>query len=422
MAIDEIESGEHMNEASEYRQAVQVIKEAILRSQYDAARSVNEKQLMLYFGIGKYISANSRKGFWGKGAINAISEQLQRELPGLRGFSARNLRYMRTFYEEWSMLDTTQVVDGQPILADSPAEIGDGESDLAPASAKSPATCNSAVAIAKIPFKTIWHLQVPNYAEFPVDEFLRIGFTQHRTIFEGIKDLVTRCFYIRRCAEQKFTVEELKASIARDDYHHQGSLPNNFPQTLSAAGQALRAISAFKDEYLLDFINVEELGVRDGQDVDERVMENAIVQNVRNFILAFGKDFTFVRNQYHLDAFGEDQYIDLLFFNRELNCLVAVELKKGKFKTAYLGQLQGYLSVLDGFERKPHENPSIGIILCKDMNKSFVDYVIRDYTKPMGVATYKTADEMPENLRKALPPVEVLRRILDADTGNNTNA
>ena len=81
-----------------------------------------------------------------------------------------------------------------------------------------------------------------------------------------------------------------------------------------------------------------------------------------------------------MDAFGEDQYIDLLFFNLELNCLVAVELKRGKFKTSYLGQLQGYLSVLDGFERKPHENPVIGIIFCKDMNKSFVDYVIQDYT------------------------------------------
>ena len=104
MPIDEITSGGHMNEAIEYRQTIQVIKEAILRSQYDAARSVNEKQLMLYFGIGRYISANSRKGFWGKGAIDAISGQLQRELPGLRGFSARSLRDMRIFYEEWSML------------------------------------------------------------------------------------------------------------------------------------------------------------------------------------------------------------------------------------------------------------------------------------------------------------------------------
>ena len=109
MTIDDIESGGHVNEVSEYRQAVQIIKEAILRSQYDAARSVNEKQLMLYFGIGRYISANSRKGFWGKGAIDAISGQLQRELPGLRGFSARSLRDMRIFYEEWSMLDKSNL-------------------------------------------------------------------------------------------------------------------------------------------------------------------------------------------------------------------------------------------------------------------------------------------------------------------------
>lgn len=394
-----------MSEVHEYDDAVRIIKEAILRSQYDAACAVNEKQLVLYFGIGKYVSLNSRKGFWGKGAIDTISGKLQRELPGLRGFSARNLRYMRAFYEEWSMLDATQVVDGRHVLTDPTAEIGDRDSNLA-------------VAIAKIPDKPIWHLQVPNCAEFPADEFLRIGFTQHRAIFEEIKDMGARCFYIRCCAEQKYTVEELKASIARDDYHHQGSLPNNFAKTLPVTSQALRAITAFKDEYLLDFINVEELGARDGQDVDERVVENAIVHNVKNFILAFGKDFTFVRNQYHLDAFGEDLYIDLLFFNRELNCLVAVELKTGKFKTSYLGQLQGYLSVLDGFERKPHENPSIGIILCKDMNKSFVDYVIRDYSKPMGVATYKTADDMPEKIRKALPDVEDLRRLLDGDAGS----
>ncbi len=393
-----------MSEVHEYDDAVRIIKEAILRSQYDAACAVNEKQLVLYFGIGKYVSLNSRKGFWGKGAIDTISGKLQRELPGLRGFSARNLRYMRAFYEEWSMLDATQVVDGRHVLTDTTAEIGDRDSNLA-------------VAIAKIPDKPIWHLQVPNCTEFPADEFLRIGFTQHRAIFEEIKDMGARCFYIRCCAEQKYTVEELKASIARDDYHHQGSLPNNFAKTLPVTSQALRAITAFKDEYLLDFINVEELGARDGQDVDERVVENAIVHNVKNFILAFGKDFTFVRNQYHLDAFGEDLYIDLLFFNRELNCLVAVELKTGKFKTSYLGQLQGYLSVLDGFERKPHENPSIGIILCKDMNKSFVDYVIRDYSKPMGVATYKTADDMPEKIRKALPDVEDLRRLLDGDAG-----
>ena len=389
-----------MSKARKYDEAVQAIKTAILQSQYEAARFVNEKQLMLYYSIGKYISANSRKGFWGKGAIDVISERLQRELPGLRGFSARNLRNMRTFYEEWSGLETLPHVEAVQLLAPVCAKLDCGNSNLA-------------VATAKLPDESFWQLQLPKGDRFPLDEFLKMGFTQHIAVLTKAKALPERLFYIRQCAEHDYSVEELEAAIARDDYHHQGKLPNNFQRTLSSAGQALRAIGTFKDEYLLDFINVEELGARDAQDVDERIVENAIVQNVRNFILAFGNDFTFVRNQYHLDAFGEDQYIDLLFFNRELNCLVAVELKTGKFKTSYLGQLQGYLSVLDGFERKPHENPAIGLILCKDMNRSFVDYVIRDYSKPMGVATYKTADEMPEKLRKALPNVEDLRRLLD---------
>ncbi len=376
-----------MNEITNYDKAVEIIKTAILQSQYDAVRSVNEKQLMLYYGIGKYISLNSRKGFWGKGAIDAISERLDKELPGLKGFSARNLRNMRTFYEEWVPLDHEC----------------EEEANLADISAKT------------VPSSTlrIWQTLLPNSQSFPSEDFLHIGFSHHILILSKVKSIEERVFYIRHTVVEKLSLEALKESIARDDYHHQGSLPNNFLQTLPAADQAFRAINTFKDEYLLDYINVEELGIRDKQDVDERVVENAIINNVKNFILTFGRDFAFVRNQYHLDAFGEDQYIDLLFFNRDLNCLVAVELKTGKFKTSYLGQLQGYLSVLDGFERKPHENPSIGLILCKDMNKSFVDYVIQDYAKPMGVATYKTSKDMSDELRKALPDVEALRKLLD---------
>ncbi|MFG6331879.1 MAG: PDDEXK nuclease domain-containing protein [Lachnospiraceae bacterium] len=385
-----------MSGKQNYNEAVMAIKTAILQSQYDAARTVNEKQLMLYYGIGKYISLNSRNGFWGKGAIETISEQLDKELPGLRGFTSRNLRYMRTFYEEWELLDSV----GQS------EKIAENMSDnLELMKSK----------IEKYAIKPIWNLQVPNFKDFPIDAFLHIGFTHHRVILGKAKNLDERLFYIRRCADEHFTVEALKSSLAADDYHHQGSLPNNFIRTLPTGQQALKAIGTFKDEYLLDYINVEELNARDKADVDEKVMENAIIHNVKNFILTFGKDFAFIRNQYHLDAFGEDQYIDLLFFNRELNCLVAVELKRGKFKTSYLGQLQGYLSVLDGFERKPHENPAIGIILCKDMNKSFVDYVIQDYTKPMGVATYKTSKDMSEELRKALPDIEELKKLLDTE-------
>lgn len=380
-----------MSEITNYDEAVSAIKTAILSSQYEAAKSVNEKQLMLYFSIGKYISLNSRGGFWGSGAIDMISERLDKELPGLKGFSARNLRNMRIFYEEWNMIDAGS------------AEIQSGSFDLADASAKFPSS--------GVPL--IWQTQLPNYGDLSLDEFLHVSFSHHILILSKVKEPEERIFYIRKACSEKLSYTALRRSIIADDYHHQAELPNNFLKTLPSSEQAFRAVNTFKDEYLLDFINIEELNIRDKKDIDEKVLENAIVHNVKNFILTFGKDFAFIRNQYHLDAFGEDQYIDLLFFNRHLNCLVAVELKRGKFKTSYLGQLQGYLSILDGFEKKPHENPAIGLILCKDMNKSYVDYVIQDYTKPMGVATYKTSKDMSEELRKALPDIESLRKLLD---------
>lgn len=155
--------------------------------------------------------------------------------------------------------------------------------------------------------------------------------------------------------------------------------------------------------------------MRDAEDVDERVLEQGIIQNIKQFIMTFGRGFSFVGNQYHLDAFGVDQYIDLLFFNRDLNCLVAVELKNGPFKTAYLGQLSAYLRVLDDFERREHENPSVGLVLCKDMNTAFVDYVIRDYAKPIGVTTYKTSQDMSQELLDALPPLDALKALLEGE-------
>ena len=168
----------------------------------------------------------------------------------------------------------------------------------------------------------------------------------------------------------------------------------------------------FKDEYFLDFINVEQIGERESIDVDEREVEQQIIQNIKNFIMTFGNDFAFIGNQYHLEVYGVEHFPDLLFFNRELNALVVVELKTGDFKSSYLGQLMSYLSILDAKVKKPHENPSIGIVLCKEANREYVEFVIRDYNKPMGVATYKTTAEMPEELRKALPDIEELKKLL----------
>ena len=373
-----------MGEYVDYNEAVQAIKAAILRSQYETGRAANANQLGLYYAIGGYVSANVRAQQWGSGALESISRQLQKELPGLRGFSARNMYYMKTFYEEWA-----------PVFAS-------GQQDRI-----------SALASAESVSSGILHSQVQNSPTFPIEEFLSIGFTLHRTVLEKLKDLDERLFYIKRASSERYRVEDLRRSIQNDDYRHQGQMPNNFLEAIPSAQRALRAIETFKDEYFLDYVNVEELGVRDAADIDERVVEQAIVHNIKNFIMEFGRGFSFVGNRYHLDAFGEDQFIDLLFFNRDLNCLVAVELKRGKFKPAYLGQLSGYLSLLDEFERKPHEAPSIGIVLCKDMNEAFVNLVIQSYNSPMGVATYTTPEDVPANLREALPDIDDLKALLE---------
>lgn len=248
-------------------------------------------------------------------------------------------------------------------------------------------------------------------ADFPIAAFMNIGFTHHYSIVSKVKDMDQRKFYIQFAADTKAKVEDLEHMINDDLYSHQGELPNNFKKAIPDQLQAYRAIAMFKDEYLLNFINTEELFVRD-KDRDERVIEQSIVQNVKEFIMTFGKDFTFVGNQYHLEKYGVEEFPDLLFFNRELAALVCVELKDGPFKTAYLGQLAGYLRILDDEVRKSNENPSIGIILCKSANRKFVEYVIQDYDKPMGVATYKTSVDMEERLKRLLPPIEELEKLL----------
>ena len=255
-------------------------------------------------------------------------------------------------------------------------------------------------------------MQVPDVAEFPVEDFFRVPFTHHVRMVEKAKNLQQRYYYIHRTAEEHLSVEALEKLIKQQAYENREKLPNNFVKTISNSSEARKAVLMFKDSYLLNFINVEEIGERDKQDVDERVVEQNIVHNIKNFIMTFGRDFSFIGNQYHLEVYGVEFFPDLLFFNRELNALVVIELKTDEFKPSYLGQLTTYLRILDDHVKKPHENPSIGIVLCKSANKEFVEYVIQDYQKPMGVATYKTADDMPENLRKALPDIDALKSIL----------
>ena len=377
----------------QYKQAVSVIKEAILHSQYRAAKMVTGEELSLNFGIGAYVSNRSRQEKWGTSIIESISEQLRRELPGLRGFSARSIRNMRTFYEYWK-----QYLIWQPTAAKLQLSINQDNIEI---------DCFS---LQK------WS---PVAAKINRDEFLGISFSHHLEILQKTKDIQEVLFYIHQTVLHKWDKYDLRNRLKEGLYQKQGAAANNFLQTMPV-NDARKAVGMFKDEYLLDYINIEEMEVDKPEDIDERVIEKAIVRNIKKFIMTFGRDFAYIGNQYHLEIFGEELFPDLLFLNRELNCMVVVELKKGAFKPAYIGQLQTYMKVLDDKVRKPHENPTIGILLCKSANKAFVEYVIRDYTHPMGVATYKTAEDMSEELRKALPDMDEMRKLLinESDTDN----
>lgn len=374
--------------------AVDILKSAILQSQTRAVKAVNQEQLALYYGIGRYISANTRNKNWGGGMIKSISQRLRNELPGLRGFGETNLKNMRAFYEAWRNIEVnssvvTDELEQLPSANEETDLQADGKEE-----------------------DTIRQLQLTNLGAFPIVPFLSISFTHHITILTLAKDWGERLFYIQYAADNKVNVEELGSVITKDLYHHQGQIPSNFLATIPDYKQAYRAIQMFKDEYLLDFINVEELGMHE-EEIDERVIEQSIVHNIKNFIMTFGRGFTFNGSQVHFDKLGHDHWIDLLFYNRDLRRLVVFELKKGRFKTAYLAQLSTYLRILNDDDRREGEEPPIGIILCKSADKAYVEYIMQDFRQPMGVATYKTADEMDAELMKVLPSKEQLEKLLE---------
>lgn len=366
-----------------FNQAIQALKDAILKSRYRAATLVNRELLSLYYGIGKFISENSRNNFWGTNAIETISAKLQYELPGLRGFSPVNIKRMRQFYEEWERYfqpSENQSSIFRPLVAD---EI---QTDLLFANRPLPADDLTAE---------------------QKKSFLSIGFTHHCEIIAKTKSLEERIFYIELCSTEFWSKEKLRYKLKSELFAKQGSLPNNFEKTIQNANLQKQALQSFKDEYLLDFINIE-----DPDELDERLLENEIVLHIKKFIMALGNDFSFMGNQYRLEVDEKEFFIDLLFFNRRIQCLVAIELKRGEFKPEYAGKLNFYLSALDEYVKLPHENPSIGIILCKSQSKKIVEFAFRDTSKPMGVATYQLATQLPEQYRDVLPDAETLKKLL----------
>lgn len=365
--------------------AVKYIKEAIMQARYRVMHNANREALALYYSVGGYLMSSVEQAQWGDKVVEAISEQLQQELPGLRGFSKANIKKMRIFYDKWKdifgSLSTNQIAHTggwviEPQKSDNQHFV-------------------------------IGSLTTNQFDKDTLDAFLTVQFTHHYVILTHTDTLEERLYYIRRIAKEFWSVDKLKYNLAEHLYEKEGSMPNNFIRTLTDNDQKDKARKAFRKNYKLDFIEIN-----DPDEWDERRVEQSIVLNIKNFIMALGRDFSFIGNQYRLIVDEKEYFIDLLFFSRRLRSLVAIELKWTDFQPEYVGKMNFYLSALDDMVRLPYENPSIGIILCRGQKQRTVEYALRDTNKPMGVATYRAANELPEEYSQALEGLEGLKELL----------
>jgi len=231
-----------------------------------------------------------------------------------------------------------------------------------------------------------------------------IGWTHNVIIMEKCKSYLEREFYVRMTRKFGWTKSILIHQIENRAYEKTIINQTNFNKALpiKIRNQAKLAV---KDEYTFDFLEL-------GEEHDEFELERALIERVNRFLVEMGGVFTFMGNQFRIEISSREYFIDILLYHRRLKCLVAIELKTGEFKPEYAGKMQFYLAALDDLVKIPGENPSIGIILCKDKDRTIVEYALRESRKPIGVATYKITTQLPGNLKKELPSLEQVARLL----------
>lgn len=363
--------------------AVAAIKSAIQQTRRSVMLNANKNSLALYFGIGRYISRSQNNSNWGDKVLENISSLLQQEMPGLKGFSKTQLKRMKAFYLAWKDYYNTPSFS---LNNNNRAEIANATN------------CEEVI---------IGPLTTDQFDKATLDAFLTVQFSHHYEILQRAETLEERLFYIYKVATEFWSVDKLKYSMREQLYLKEGTMPNNFAVTLTNSEQKQKAMKSFRKNYKLDFIEIDDV-----DEWDEHKVEAKIVENIKRFIMALGGDFSYMGNQYRLIVDDKEYFIDLLFYNRRLKCLVAIELKWTEFLPEYVGKMNFYLSALDDLVRLPDENPSIGIILCRGHKQRTVEYALRDTRKPMGVATYRAANELPEEYCKVLRRLEELKELI----------
>lgn len=316
------------------------LKSRIQSAQVKAAISVSRELITLYWNIGREILQRQTAQGWGAKVIDRLAKDLRVAFPNMKGFSPRNINYMRALAEAYPDEQFVQQV------------------------------------VAQIP----WGHNV--------------------RILDQVKDSAEREWYIRETVQNGWSRNVLVLQIESGLYRRKGKAVTNFDRTLPAPQSDL-AQQLLKDPYNFDFLTLDT-------EARERDLERGLLTHIRRFLLELGVGFAFVGSQYHLEVGGDDFYIDLLFYHLQLRCFVVIDLKMRKFMPADAGQMNFYLSAVDDLLRHKGDQPSIGIILCKEENRIVAEYALRDVSKPIGVSAFQITESLPKELQSGLPTVEEL--------------
>ncbi|AXE94620.1 DUF1016 domain-containing protein [Paraburkholderia terricola] len=314
------------------------LKARVASARQRAALAVSRDLVLLYWQIGRDIAQRQQAQGWGAKVIDRLARDLRSAFPDMRGFSPRNLKYMRAFAQAWP--------DGEFVQQ----------------------------AAAQLPW---FHLC---------------------TLLDKLATREEREWYAAKAVEHGWSRNVLVMQIETRVRDRQGNAVTNFPERLPSPQSDL-ARDSLKDPYIFDFLGLSE-------DAQERDLEHALTRHITKFLLELGAGFAFVGRQYRLEVGGDEFFVDLLFYHLKLRCYVVVELKATPFRPEYAGQLNFYLSAIDAQLKAPSDQPTIGLLLCKEHNRLVAEYALRGIAKPMGVAEYQLLREIPQPLATELPSIE----------------
>ena len=370
---------------SDFKNWVSRLKQDIRSAQFKAAIKVNTELLRLYWRMGADICEKQKSASWGDGWLKELSRELMDEFPDMKGFSYRNLRYIRQWHEFYNQ----DLTIWQQAVAKLDNAIGQQ-------------------AVAQLGEANVQQV----VAKINEDVFFSVPWGHHLYIISQCKDVDRAVFYLKKTVENGWSRAVLLNYLDTNLYERQGKAVNNFNRLL-ANPQSELAAQTLKDPYNFDFLTL------DGE-YRERELELGLTNNVTRFLLELGTGFAFIGSQVPLQVGEDTVYPDLLFYHLELRCYVVVELKATKFKGEHLGQLGVYVSAVNHIKKKPTDNPTIGLLICKTKNKVMAQYALESTNQPIGISEYQLSKLMPENIQSKLPTIEDIEATL-SDNHNNAD-